>query len=143
MKVPRAGKESHKIVDIENDPRVTRVGRLLRAPALDALPELLNILKGDMSFVGPRPLPYRIEDEENSRCKTIAEVPGYKLRSQVRPGLTGIAQIYAPKNIDRRNKFRYDNLYVERVSFWFDLKLLFLSLWVTFRGRWENRGRKF
>jgi len=89
--------------------------------------------------VGPRPLPYRIEDEESKRYKTIDEVPGYQLRSQGRPGLTGIAQVYAPKNIDHRNKFRYDNLYVKRMSFWLDLKLLFLSLWVTFRGRWERK----
>lgn len=139
MKMPRAGKDPHKIVDLERDPRVTKVGRLLRATALDELPELINILKGNMSFVGPRPLPYRIEDEESSRYKTIEEVPGYQLRSQVRPGLTGLAQIYAPKNIDRRNKFRYDNLYVRKMSFWLDLKLLFLSSWVTLRGRWERR----
>jgi len=147
MKVPRAGKAPHQVVDIERDFRVTKVGRLLRATALDELPGLINILKGDMSFVGPSPLPYRIEDyriedKESSSYKTIDEVPGYQLRSQVRPGLTGIAQVYVPKNIDRRNKFRYDNLYVRNMSFCLDLKLLFLSLWVTFRGRWERRGKK-
>jgi lipopolysaccharide/colanic/teichoic acid biosynthesis glycosyltransferase len=141
MKVPHKT-EVRLDVDLEEDPRVTRVGRLLRATALDELPELINILKGEMSFVGPRPLPYRIEDEESFRYKTIDEVPGYHLRSQVRPGLTGIAQIYAPKDIDRRNKFRYDNLYVKKQSFWLDLKLVFLSLWVTFRGRWERRKTK-
>lgn len=139
MKVPSSGKAPHQVVDIERDPRVTRLGRFLRVTALDELPELINILKGEMSFVGPRPLPYRIEDEESKRYKTIDEVPGYQLRSQGRPGLTGIAQVYAPKNIDHRNKFRYDNLYVKRMSFWLDLKLLFLSLWVTFRGRWERK----
>ena len=132
----------HRVIDIKRDPRVTKVGRFLRATALDELPELINILKGEMSVVGPRPLPFTIEDEESSHYRTIDEVPGYQLRSQVRPGLTGTAQIYAGKNIDHRNKFRYDNLYVRKMSFWLDLKLIFPSLWVTFRVRWEHRGRK-
>lgn len=136
MKVPKEG-ESRLDMDLEEDPRVTRVGKLLRATALDELPELVNILKGEMSFVGPRPLPYRIEDEEVSRYRTIAEVPGYELRSQVRPGLTGLAQVYAPKGIDRRYKFRYDRLYVRKQSLWLDIRLIFMSVWVSLRGRWE------
>jgi len=128
------------VIDYEHDPRVTRVGRWLRATAMDELPTLLNILKGDMSFVGPRPLPLRIDVE--SPYRTIEEVPGYEMRSQVRPGLTGIAQVYAPKDVDHETKFRYDKLYVEKMSFWLDLKLIFLSFWVTFRGRWENREEK-
>ncbi|MFC1966403.1 sugar transferase [Chloroflexota bacterium] len=142
IRVPKEEEGPHKIEDLEHDTRVIRVGRLLRATALDELPQLINILKGEMSFVGPRPLPYRIEDGESNRYKALDEVPGYQLRSQVRPGLTGIAQVYAHKNINHRNKFRYDNLYVKNMSFWLDLKLLFLSLWITFRGRWERRGRK-
>jgi len=142
MKLPKKYERRHKVIYVEYDSRVTKVGRILRVTALDELPQLINILKGEMSFVGPRPLPYKIEGEESSRYKTIDEVPGYELRSQVRPGLTGIAQVYAPKNIDRRNKFRYDNLYVKKLSLWLDLKLLFLSLRITFRGRWESRGRK-
>lgn len=141
MRLPEKGKDPHKVTFAEHDPRVTRVGRLLRAAALDELPELINILKGEMSFVGPRPLPYRIEDGENARYKTIDEVPGHHLRSQVRPGLTGIAQVYAPKDMDRRNKFRYDDLYVREMSFWLDLKLVLLSLWITLRGKWERRRR--
>jgi lipopolysaccharide/colanic/teichoic acid biosynthesis glycosyltransferase len=141
MKQPKGG-AAHLDVDLERDPRVTKVGRLLRATALDELPELINILKGEMSFVGPRPLPYLIEDGESSRYKVITEVPGYSLRSQVRPGLTGIAQIYAPKNMDRRGKFSYDNLYANKMSLWLDLRLLLLSFLVTFRGGWERRGRK-
>jgi lipopolysaccharide/colanic/teichoic acid biosynthesis glycosyltransferase len=56
--------------------------------------------------------------------------------------LTGIAQIYAPRDIVRRRKFRYDRLYTRRQSCWFDLRLILLSFWITFRGRWETRGRK-
>jgi len=141
MKQPKGG-AAHLDVDLERDPRVTKVGRLLRSTALDELPELVNILRGEMSFVGPRPLPFRIEDGESSRYKTIAEVPGYNLRNQVRPGLTGLAQVYAPKDIDRRGKFRYDNLYVKRMSFWLDLRLILHSFLVTFRGGWERRGKK-
>ena len=147
-----AGK--HLVVSPENDPRVTRVGRLLRATALDELPVLLNILKGDMSFVGPKPLTFKIEaDMKAFRCvgpaasegrgyNNIGRVPGYNIRSQVRPGLTGIAQIYAPKGVDHKTKFHYDNLYVERMNFWLDLKLILLSFWITLRGKWEHRERK-
>ncbi len=136
------GEDRNLVIFVENDPRVTKVGRVLRATAMDELPTLINILKGDMSFVGPRALPFSIEDEEKIRYENITQVPGYRVRSQVKPGLTGIAQVYAPKDIDRRNKFRYDNLYVKRMNFCLDLKLIFLSFWVTFRGKWEHRGKK-
>jgi len=140
MRHKREGR--HLVVYIENDPRVTKVGKVLRVTAVDELPTLVNILKGDMSFVGPRALPFRIDREERTRYENITQVPGYHLRSQVKPGLTGIAQVYAPKDIDRSTKFCYDNLYVKRMSFWLDLKLILLSLWVTLRGKWEHRGKK-
>jgi lipopolysaccharide/colanic/teichoic acid biosynthesis glycosyltransferase len=158
----------------EDDPRVTRVGRLLRATAMDELPQLWNIFRGEMSFVGPRALrPGEIESRgarfkvQRSRCNvqgsrfkvqgarfdvqdTIAEVvtaleeiPGYSKRHVVRPGLTGIAQIFADRDIPSRQKFRYDLLYIRRRSFWLDVRLIALSFWVTFRGRWEVRGTKF
>ena len=136
------GEDRNLVVDVENDPRITKVGKVLRATAMDELPTLVNILKGDMSFVGPRALPFKIEDEERTRYANITQVPGYHLRSQVKPGLTGMAQVYAPKDIDHCGKFRYDNLYVERMSFWLDLKLIFLSFWITLRGKWEHRERK-
>jgi len=129
-------------IDLEEDPRVTEIGKILRATALDELPQLINILKGDISFVGPRALPLEIEDEEKSRYGTIEEIPGYYLRSQVYPGLTGLAQIYAPKDASRRDKFHYDNLYVRNMSFLLDLRLIFRSFWVTFKGKWESREKK-
>lgn len=134
-----AGK--HLIISPEDDPRVTGVGRILRASALDELPNLLNILVGDMSFVGPKPLPLKIE-VPGSPYSDITQVPGYEIRSRVRPGLTGIAQVYAAKDIGHEDKFKYDNLYVESMNFWLDLKLIFFSFWVTFRGKWEHRGKK-
>jgi lipopolysaccharide/colanic/teichoic acid biosynthesis glycosyltransferase len=126
------------------DSRVTRIGRLMRATAMDELPQLVNILKGDMSFVGPRALrPGEIEVEGNGVSVAIEDVPGYKERTAVQPGLTGLAQIYAPRDIARRQKFRYDRLYVKRQSFWLDIRLILLSFWISLRGTWEHRQRKF
>ncbi len=127
----------------KGDPRVTRVGSVLRATAMDELPQLWNILKGDMSFVGPRALlPTEVEVHGDGKAVPMEAIPGYFERHQVTPGLTGIAQIFAPRDVPRRNKFRLDRLYVVRRSFWLDLKLIGLSFWITFRGKWEDRGEK-
>ena len=127
----------------ENDPRVTRVGRVLRATAMDELPQLWNILRGDMSFVGPRPLrPGEVEVRGDGQLVALAEIPGYQERHSVRPGLTGLTQVYAPRDISRTSKFRLDLLYLKRASFWLDLKLILLSFWITGRGAWEARDRK-
>jgi lipopolysaccharide/colanic/teichoic acid biosynthesis glycosyltransferase len=128
----------------EHDPRVTRVGRLLRATAMDELPQLWNIFRGDMSFTGPRALrPGEIETSAGGVSERLEDVPGFTERARVRPGLTGVAQIYAPRDVTRRWKFRYDLLYVRRQSFWLDLRLILVSFWITFRGTWETRGAKF
>jgi lipopolysaccharide/colanic/teichoic acid biosynthesis glycosyltransferase len=110
---------------------------------MDELPQLWNIFAGDMSFVGPRALrPGEIEAVGSGRLEALEDVPGYAERCRVRPGLTGIAQVYAPRDIARRNKFRYDRLYVTRQSFWLDVRLIAVSFWITFRGRWETRADK-
>ncbi len=163
---------------VEDDARVTSIGRLLRATAMDELPQLWNIFRGDMSFVGPRALrPGEIEVQgstfkvQSSRLDSsgfkvqsskfnvqgsrldsrdvqaegvtlLEQVPGYSMRHAVRPGLTGIAQIFADRDIPSRQKFRYDLLYIRRRSFWLDIRLVAISFWVTFRGRWEVRGTK-
>ncbi len=128
---------------VADDPRVTRVGRLLRASAMDELPQLVNIFKGDMSFVGPRALrPNEKEVRGGGGPESIAEIPGYDVRHAVRPGLTGLAQVYLPGEAPRRRKFRYDLLYIRKGSFWLDLKLIALSFCITFRGKWESRGPK-
>lgn len=127
-----------------NDPRVTRIGRLMRATAMDELPQLWNIFRGDMSFVGPRALrPGEIEVNGSGIAERIEDVPGFEARCAVRPGLTGIAQIYAPRDVIRRQKFRYDRVYIRRRSLWLDIRLIALSFWITVRGAWEVRGRKF
>jgi lipopolysaccharide/colanic/teichoic acid biosynthesis glycosyltransferase len=127
----------------ERDARVTRIGRVLRATAMDELPQLWNILRGDMSFVGPRALmPEEIEVGAGGARVPLAAIAGYAARHRVRPGLTGIAQIYADRDIPRRHKFRYDLLYIRRRSLALDLRLIALSLWITLRGTWERRGTK-
>lgn len=127
----------------QHDPRVTRIGRVLRATAMDELPQLWNIFRGDMSFVGPRALrPGEIETNSNGRHLAMSEIPGYVERHSVRPGLTGIAQIFAARDVPRRYKFKYDQIYIRHRGFGFDLRLVLLSFWITFRGRWEHRGRK-
>jgi lipopolysaccharide/colanic/teichoic acid biosynthesis glycosyltransferase len=139
----------------EHDSRVTNVGRFLRKCALDELPQLLNIFKGDMSFVGPRAL-LALETETwtnggtytnggihtNNRTLDIAEIPGYEKRITVKPGLTGIAQIFASRDIPRRHKFKYDLLYIRKMSFLLDLKLIFISFLITFNKSWEKRSAK-
>jgi lipopolysaccharide/colanic/teichoic acid biosynthesis glycosyltransferase len=125
------------------DPRVTRVGAVLRATAMDELPQLWNIFTGDMSFVGPRPLmPGEIEVHHDGRNVPLDAIPGYAARHSVRPGLTGLTQVFAPRDIRRAHKFKVDLLYVRHASLWLDLRLVALSFWITFRGRWEQRGSK-
>jgi lipopolysaccharide/colanic/teichoic acid biosynthesis glycosyltransferase len=127
-----------------HDPRVTRVGGVLRATAMDELPQLWNIFRGDMSFVGPRPLlAGEIEARGDGGCVPLDAIPGYDARHSVRPGLTGLTQVFAPRDIRRTHKFRLDLLYVRRASIWLDLRLVAMSFWITFRGRWEHRGSKF
>jgi colanic acid biosynthesis glycosyl transferase WcaI len=127
----------------EGDKRITPFGRILRATAMDELPQLWNIFKGEMSFVGPRALlPEENEIRGDGKVMSIENIAGYHERHQVIPGLTGVAQIYAPRDIPRKNKFRLDLLYIRRWRFWLDMKLILLSFWITFRGRWEHRGHK-
>jgi lipopolysaccharide/colanic/teichoic acid biosynthesis glycosyltransferase/glycosyltransferase involved in cell wall biosynthesis len=142
--IPNASAAAVSVQATEDDPRVTPVGRILRATALDELPQLLNIWRGEMSFVGPRALPINErQGREESGDLPDEKIPGFHERLQVRPGLTGIAQIFAPRDVPRRHKFRYDLLYIRRQSFLLDLRLILLSFWITFRGAWERREGKF
>jgi lipopolysaccharide/colanic/teichoic acid biosynthesis glycosyltransferase len=128
----------------EHDPRVTAVGRILRATAMDELPQLWNIFRGDMTVVGPRALvPGEIEVRGSGALVAADAVPGFAERTAVRPGLTGLAQLYAPRDVSRRAKFRYDRLYVRRQSFILDMRLIAVSFWISLRGTWETRERKF
>jgi lipopolysaccharide/colanic/teichoic acid biosynthesis glycosyltransferase len=142
--IPDAERGVGPLQAVEDDPRVTTIGRLLRATAMDELPQLWNIFRGEMSFVGPRALrPEEIEVDAGGVGVALDAVPGFAERSSVPPGLTGIAQIYAPRDVSRRQKFRFDRLYIRRRSFLLDLRLLGVSFWITMRGTWEARQRKF
>lgn len=142
--IPNAEAAVGALQAARGDARITRVGHLLRATALDELPQLWNIFRGDMSFVGPRALrPGEIEVRGDGREERLEDVPGFETRIRVRPGLTGVAQIYADRDIPRRWKFQYDRVYIRKQSFWLDFRLIMLSFWITFRGAWEVRGRKF
>jgi len=120
----------------ENDSRITRVGTILRATAMDELPQLWNIFRGDMSFVGPRPEWTKLVEGFRK------EIPSFDRRHAVQPGLTGIAQIYGHSETPRKQKLRYDLLYIRKQSFWLDLRIVFLSFLVTFKGGWEARSSK-
>ncbi|WP_299744249.1 sugar transferase [uncultured Rossellomorea sp.] len=105
-----------------NDTRVTKVGKVLRNSSLDELPQLFNILRGDMSFVGPRPPvtyhPYKYNDYP----------PSAKRRFEVKPGVTGYAQINGRNELSWDQKFKYDLYYTENKSFMFDLKIFILTI---------------
>ena len=122
----RDTKEEKKGLDDENDPRVTKVGRILRKTSIDELPQLFNILIGDMSLVGPRPeRPQYVE-------KFKEEIPRYMIKHQVRPGLTGWAQINGYRgDTSIRKRTEYDIYYIENWSMSFDFKIMFLTI---FRG---------
>ena len=111
----------------ENDPRITRTGRFIRACRIDELPQLFNILGGSMSIVGPRP--ERVEHVE----KYKSEIPEFVFREKVKGGLTGYAQIFGKYNTSPYDKIRLDLIYIENYSFLFDLKLIILTIRILFQ----------
>jgi sugar transferase (PEP-CTERM system associated) len=115
-----------------NDPRTTRIGRIIRLLRIDEFPQILNVLKGDMSFVGPRPeRPYFVEQ----LCK---EVPYYNVRHSVKPGITGMAQVryqYGASVADAIQKLQYDLYYVKNNSLFLDLLILIDTLQVVILGK--------
>jgi lipopolysaccharide/colanic/teichoic acid biosynthesis glycosyltransferase len=141
--IPDAEARTGPVQATEDDPRVTRIGRIMRATAMDELPQLWNIFVGDMSFVGPRPLrPGEADTSGDGGLIALQDIRGYDERHRVRPGLTGLAQVYAPRDLPRAGKFRLDRLYLKKANFCLDLKLILMSFWITGRGKWEQRERK-
>ena len=121
-----AEKYAGAVLATDNDPRITKVGKFIRATRLDEIPQILNILKGDMSVVGPRPERKVLADEI---CK---EVPEFAYRLKVRGGLTGYAQIYGKYNTSAYDKLRLDLMYIENYSLLLDVKLIILTLRIIF-----------
>ena len=121
-----AEKYAGAVLATDNDPRITKVGKVIRATRLDEIPQILNILKGDMSIVGPRPERKVIADEY---CK---DIPEFAYRLKVRGGLTGYAQIYGKYNTSAYDKLRLDMMYIENYSLLLDIKLIILTLRIVF-----------
>ena len=125
------------------DPRVTPIGGVLRRSGLDELPQLLAIIKGEMSFVGPRPLAIgEVVRDAGGTVTSYEVIPGFAERLAVRPGLTGPTTIYLPKDAPPAEKFARDLEYIESRTLWGDVKLILLSIWISLRGRWEDRAPK-
>jgi lipopolysaccharide/colanic/teichoic acid biosynthesis glycosyltransferase len=123
----------------QNDDRVTRAGRFLRATSLDELPQLFNVLKGEMSLIGPRPtLQYQVDQYDEFQ----------RQRLLVKPGLTGLAQVRGRKSLPWPERIRADVEYVETVSPWVDLSILLRTPWALIGGEgqatsdhWKGRGQ--
>ncbi len=117
----------------KDDPRVTRVGKFLRKTNLDELPQFINVLKGEMSVVGPRP---HVDELDLLHCD---EVAGYKLRTLVRPGVTGLAQISGCRGEtrsirDMEHRIRFDLFYVRNMNFMLDIKIIALTVVRVLQG---------
>ena len=123
----QSAKSEKKAWTVRNDPRVTAVGRFIRRTSIDELPQLFNILKGDMSLVGPRPeRPFFVE-------KFREEIPRYMVKHQVRPGLTGWAQVNGYRgDTSIKKRIEYDLYYIENWTIGLDIKILFLTFFKGF-----------
>ena len=124
--IPDAERDTGAVWSTSNDPRVTQVGRILRWTALDELPQLLNIWKGEMSLVGPR------AERPELHEKFVGEITGFERRLEVRPGLTGLAQV----------KGAYDLEYIQKMSLWLDVKLILISIRNTLLAKWDRPARE-
>ena len=114
------------IFKMKRDPRVTRTGAFLRKYSLDELPQILNVIRGDMSLVGPRPLP--IEQVERADFRQLK-------RLDVRPGITGLWQIRGRSDVSFQRLVRWDIWYINNWSFWLDLHILWQTIPVVLKGR--------
>jgi len=127
-----AEKQTGPVWSSKDDPRITKVGKIIRRVKIDELPQMINVLRGEMSIVGPRPeRPYFVE-------KLSDEIPYYKRRLKVRPGITGWAQVkhkYDESIEDVKIKLRYDLFYIENMSLRMDFKIIVRTIFVVLFGK--------
>ena len=146
FKSERAGYKGHSFIlfkfrtmqdiNLADEKRITKLGKFLRRSSLDELPQLFNILKGEMVFVGPRPLPFTVLLDE--KVKTY-----FSKRSSVKPGLTGLAQVFSmgnPRNF--KDKLKYDLMYIKNKSIFFDIIIVFMTFKVLQRRFKNNKSGK-
>lgn len=123
----------HGSYKLKNDPRVTRVGRFIRKHSLDEIPQLINVLKGDMSLVGPRAY---YHDEYQEQLKKFSHCKRYFRKVfQVKPGITGLWQVSGRSDIDFERRIKLDAYYVSNLSFWLDLRIILKTPWVMISGQ--------
>ena len=115
---------------MDDDPRITKVGKFIRKTSIDEFPQFFNVLKGDMSLVGPRPeLPHFVKQFRE-------EIPLYMVKHQVRPGITGWAQVNDLRgDTSIKDRIEYDIYYIEHWSLFFDIKILLMTV---FKGKFKN-----
>ena len=133
--IPNAEKGTGAVLAAENDLRVTKVGKFIRERALDELPQVINLWKGDISLVGPRP------ERPELMCDIVRELPSYVERLIVKPGLTGIAQVYGRYTTNPRHKLMYDHIYIRKMNPILDIKLLVSSVVLTLKAKWQHVQR--
>jgi lipopolysaccharide/colanic/teichoic acid biosynthesis glycosyltransferase len=121
-----AEKNGAVIPAIDNDPRITKVGKIIRKIRVDELPQIFNIIKGEMSIVGPRP--ERVEHVE----KYKKEIPEFKYREKVKAGLTGVAQVYGKYNTSAYDKLKLDLMYIQNYRILLDIEIIFQTIKILF-----------
>lgn len=130
--IHRAEQLTGPVLASEDDARITKIGKILRATRLDEIPQLINVFRGDMSIVGPRP------ERPGFASEYLQKIPGYNYRHRVKPGITGLAQVRGKYATSVEDKLRYDLWYIKNYSVWLDLKMLLQTLPVVLSG---NRAR--
>jgi lipopolysaccharide/colanic/teichoic acid biosynthesis glycosyltransferase len=126
-------KEADSLQATKDDPRITRLGKFLRKTSLDEIPQFYNVLIGDMSVIGPRPHPLKLNLDYKP------QIDKFMLRHSVKPGITGLAQAKGYRGetsnlVSMKNRVKLDKFYVENWSLLFDIKIIFLTLNLIFRG---------
>ena len=129
---PDAEKITGAVWSKKDDPRITRIGRLLRITAIDEIPQIINIIKGEMSFVGPR------AERPELHEKFVLEINDFDKRLEVTPGLSGLAQIKGSYDLEPKEKLKFDMEYSEKMSLFFDLKIILTSVFNSLSARWDR-----